>query len=61
MATARYYDESKDVGGVIAGVPKADIPEEEWDTYPDHLQASVDADPMYRKTPVPKPKAKDGD
>jgi hypothetical protein len=60
MAVARYFDASKDVGGVIAGVPKADIPEEEWDTYPDHLQASVDADPMYRKTKPPAPK-KEGD
>lgn len=65
MATARYFDESHDDGGVFGGVPKADIDEETFNSYPDWLKASIDAHPMYRKT---KPaatkapdKAKDGD
>jgi len=67
MAPARYFDESHDDGGSFPGVPKADIDEETFNSYPAWLQASVDAHPMYRKTKPHKPaadapdKAKDGD
>lgn len=55
MAVARYYDASKnDAGGYLPGVPLRDLDEEEFATYPQWLQDSVDKSPMYRKTPLPK-------
>lgn len=60
MEIARYYDESKNgEGAFFAGVPLADITPELWEALPAWLQASVDAAPMYRKTPVPKARAQD--
>lgn len=48
---ARYYDASKNEnGGHLAGVPLADISQAEFDRYPAWLQASIDAQPFYRKT-----------
>ena len=53
----RYYDESKNPeGGLLPGVPLRDISQAEFDTYPAWLQASIDAHPMYRKTPLKAPK-----
>ena len=67
MAPARYFDAAHDDGGSFPGVPKADIDEETFKSYPEWLQASIDAHPMYRKT-KPKsdsdtktPDKKDGD
>jgi hypothetical protein len=61
MATARYYDESKnpDGGALPGGVPLADLSDEEYNALPKWLQASVDEHPMYRKTPLPKEKKGD--
>lgn len=58
MATARYYVADKNPEGAsIFGVPLADIDESEWETYPAHVQRSVDASDMYRKTnPSPEPR-----
>jgi hypothetical protein len=53
MAAARYYDESKSEGGSLPGVPLRDLSQEEFDALPGWLQQSVDASPMYRKTPLP--------
>lgn len=67
MAVARFFDESKDDGGIFGGVPKADLDEETFNSYPDWLKASIDASPMYRKSRPHKPaaeapdKTKDGD
>jgi hypothetical protein len=57
---ARYYDLSKSEDGrrFISGVPARDITVEEWDALPPHLQRSVDASDIYRKTRPPK---KDGE
>lgn len=67
MSVARFYDETKNTDGrSFGGVPLADIDEDTWNTYSDHLKASVDNDPMYRKS-KPRPAAdapdnkKDGD
>jgi hypothetical protein len=64
MAPVRYLDTDKDDGGVIPGVPKRDLEQDEYDALPAHLRADVDASYLYRKT---KPaaahapdKAKDG-
>lgn len=55
MATAYYYDESKNPDGRhLQGVPLADLSEEEFAALPGWLQKSVDAHPMYRRTPLPK-------
>jgi hypothetical protein len=58
MATARWYDASKnpDGGALPGGVPLADLSDEEYNALPKWLQASVDASPLYRKTPLPKEK-----
>lgn len=66
MATALYFDSSKDEGGEFPGVPKRDLTQDEFDALPKWLQASVEASPMYRKTnpnPVPRKQAesKEGD
>lgn len=58
MGTDRYYDASKNPGStahpaVIPGVPLADLDTATWDGLDAETQASVDASPMYRKTPVP--------
>jgi len=51
MAIARYFDASKhETGQFIPGVPLRDITDEEWATYPDDIQASVDRAPFFRKT-----------
>lgn len=51
MATARFYDESKnEEGATFPGVPLADVSEAEWELLPAWIQASVDASPSYRKT-----------
>lgn len=68
MSVARFYDETKNPEGrFFGGVPLADIDEDTWNGYSDQLKASVDADPMYRKTRPHKPaadapdKTKEGD
>lgn len=62
MATAYYYDESKNPDGeIFPGVPLADLDDETFDSLPAWLQASVDASPMYRKTPVPTPRKRSAD
>jgi hypothetical protein len=57
MAAKRYYDASKNTEErSFSGVPLGDISEEQWETYPDHLKASIDAADFYRKTrPPPAP------
>ena len=51
MATARYYDASKNPEErAFDGVPLRDLTEEEFEALPPWLQASVDAAPFYRKT-----------
>lgn len=51
MASARYYDASKNPeSAVLDGVPLRDLTEEEFAELPLWLQASVDAAPFYRKT-----------
>lgn len=55
---ARYYDASKNPGtpsspASIPGVPLADLDQATWDALPEHVQADVDAAPMYRKTAKP--------
>lgn len=52
MGVARYFDESKWDGESFpfGGVPLRDIPDEEWDTFPKHVQDSADALEFYRKT-----------
>jgi hypothetical protein len=55
MAIARYYDEAKNTDGrFIAGVPLRDLEQAEFDALPSHLQRSVDAADIYRKTKPPK-------
>lgn len=58
MATARYYDESKNPdGGTLPGVPLADLSDEQFDSYPTWLQESIDVSDIYRKTnPAPEPR-----
>lgn len=53
MATARYFDKSKQ-DGYLPGVPLRDLDEAEFEAFPQWLKDSVDASPMYRKTPLPK-------
>lgn len=51
MTVARFYEESKhEEGGVLPGVPLADIDEETFNAYPEWLQQSIDALPFYRKS-----------
>ena len=56
MTPARYYDADKNTnGGELPGVPLRDLTEDEYTNYPQWLQASIDASPMYRKTnPAPR-------
>lgn len=55
---ARYYNAANNPNGeAFSGVPLGNIDEETWNGLPEHLQNSVDAHPMYRKTPLPRPKA----
>lgn len=58
MAIARYYDETKNPHeAVLPGVPLRDLTEDEFESYPKWLQASIDASPMYRKSnPNPTPR-----
>ncbi len=60
MGIARYYDDSKNPdGGALPGVPLDDISEDQFALYPEHIQRSIDAHAMYRKTkPAPETKAK---
>lgn len=56
---ARYYDEKANPdGGALPGVPLRDLTQEEYDSYPAWIQASIDAHPMYRKSAPSKPSAK---
>lgn len=51
MAVARYLNEEAVTEGVfIPGVPLRDIEQEEYDALPKHLQQTVDASGLYRKT-----------
>jgi hypothetical protein len=51
MPIARYYDASKnEEGRYFPGVPQGDIDEARWADYPQWLQDTIDASPMYRKT-----------
>lgn len=60
MATAYYYDESKNPDGAyFGGVPLGNISEEEFESYPKWLQQNIAESPMYRKTnPNPEPREK---
>ena len=50
---ARHYDESKnEMGGAFPGVPLRDLTQAEYDSYAPWIQASIDASPMYKKTPI---------
>jgi hypothetical protein len=55
MAVARYYnpDRNKE-GGSFPGVPLRDLTEEEFDALDKNTQESIDASPIYRKSPLPK-------
>lgn len=51
MTIARYYlAENNPEGGSLPGVPLRDLTDEELLAFPEWLQASIDASPMYRKT-----------
>lgn len=55
MATARYYVADKNPDEAhLPGVPLADLDEEQYASYPDWLQRSIDACDFYQKT---KPRA----
>lgn len=58
----RHYDSTKNLdGGTLPGVPLDDITEEQFASYPEWLQRSIDAHPMYRKSApreTPKPATK---
>ena len=56
MPVFRYFDESKlEVGaGLPLGVPARDLTEDEYNEFPEHVRASIDAWAVFRKT---KPKA----
>jgi hypothetical protein len=58
MATARWFDEAKyDGSQPRGGVPLRDIPEQEWETFPEHIQVSADALPYFKKSnPHPTPR-----
>lgn len=60
----RYYDEDKNPPvrvapdgtkeyAYISGVPLRDLTEDDFNALPKHLQNSVDASPLYRKTKPP--------
>lgn len=54
---ARYYVEEKNLdGGYIPSVPLRDLTQDEYNTLPEWLQASVDAAPFYRKSKPDAPK-----
>lgn len=56
---ARYYDASKNPeGAALPGVPLRDLTQDDYDSYPAWLQASIDAWAAYRKTAPSKPTAK---
>lgn len=54
MSIARYYvpekQESDTFFRFIPGVPLRDITDDEFLSYPDYIQASIDASDLYRKT-----------
>lgn len=51
MAPERYYRADKNTdGGSFPGVPLRDIETDEWNSYPEWLQRSVDASDLYQKT-----------
>jgi hypothetical protein len=53
MAIARYYDETKNEdGGALPGVPLRDLTLEEFESFPEWLQRSIDALECYRKTTI---------
>jgi hypothetical protein len=56
MPVYRYFDESKlEVGaGLPLGVPARDLTEDEYNEFPEHVRASIDAWSVFRKS---KPKA----
>lgn len=62
MATARFYRaDNNPEGASFPGVPLRDIEKDEWERYPEWLQASVDASTFYQKTnphPVSRSQAK---
>jgi hypothetical protein len=57
---ARFYDAAANPDGAsLPGVPLADIPDEQYISYPAWLRLSIDASPFYRKTaPQTKPTTK---
>lgn len=62
-APARYYDAEKNPKDerFIAGVPLRDLDETEFEALPKHLQRSVDASDLYRKTRPRTEPAKEGE
>lgn len=65
MATAYYYSEDKNPNNeILPGVPLADIDDETFASYPEWLQQSISALPMYRRTnpePTPRKRVADAD
>lgn len=51
MKTVLYYDAEQNPGGAfLPGVPLRDLTDEDLARLPAHLQRSVGASPLYRKT-----------
>jgi hypothetical protein len=51
MPIARYYNAAANTEGrYFPGVPQGDIDEARWAAFPQWLQDTIDASPMYRKT-----------
>jgi hypothetical protein len=48
---ARYYNADANPDGAhFPGVPLRDLTEDEYEALPKHMQHSIDASPLYRKT-----------
>ena len=62
MPVFRYFDESKfeDGAAMPLGVPARDLTEDEYNEFPEHVQASIDAWPVFRKTKI-RPARKDAE
>ena len=51
MATALYYEASKNPDGVFfPGVPLRDLTDDEYEALPEWQRREVDAAPFYRRT-----------
>lgn len=53
---ARHYNADKNpTGAALPGVPLRDLTQAEFDKYPTWLKESIDASPLYRRTPIRTP------